>query len=214
MKYQLLIGDPIQVKNPKTGFPTKLYRIIALKDFQTSQGWAVKEGEIGGFIQSEKNLSQTDLSWVSQLAKIYDNVTLENSYISGDAQVFENAKIINSIVDGKSRIYGNSEINSCNISDIVDVYDSAKITNSIMKNAAIACNSSELKNSEMKDGSRISGNSKIIDSILKEVAEVKGNSFIENCHLSGRTVISNGTLKNQSRNEAIELTVISNNAQN
>ncbi len=62
----------------------KLYRIRALKDFGK-----IKAGEIGGFIASEKNLSQQGLCWVGDDAKVhnarlYDNVSVSGSTVLDD----------------------------------------------------------------------------------------------------------------------------------
>jgi len=209
MKYQLLRGDPQQFKNLKTGLPIKLYRIIALKDFE-SKGGLVREGEIGGFIQSEKNLSQNDSSWVAQMARVMDNVELKDSYVTNDAILFQNAKIENSFLSGKVRVWGDAKIVDSILTENVDVYDQSVIIGSKMKNGAVACGKSQLVNSEMRDGSRISQNAKVTDSKLFEQSEVKGTGIVENCHLSGRTVWSVGNLRNESRNETIELNVFTN----
>lgn len=44
-----------------------LHRIKALKDFGS-----VKAGELGGWIESEENLSQTDNAWVYNNAKVFE----------------------------------------------------------------------------------------------------------------------------------------------
>ena len=46
----------------------KLYRIEALKDFRD-----VKKGDLGGWAESEKNLSQHGNAWVSGNARVFDN---------------------------------------------------------------------------------------------------------------------------------------------
>nr|DAY28131.1 MAG TPA: Putative transferase, nesg, ydcK, Structural Genomics.38A [Caudoviricetes sp.] len=66
-----------------------LYRIQALRDFGN-----VKEGDIGGYIESEKNLSQDGNAWVSGDARVY-----------GDACVYGNARVY-----GDARFYGNADI--------------------------------------------------------------------------------------------------------
>lgn len=66
-----------------------LYRIQALRDFGN-----VKEGDIGGYIESEKNLSQDGNAWVSGDARVYGNAC-----VSGNACVYGNA-----------RVYGNADI--------------------------------------------------------------------------------------------------------
>ena len=74
-KYKLLKDDFIDT------YDTSFYRIQATKDFK-----GVKKGDLGGYIESEKNLSQEEGAWVFGNAKVY-----------GDAWVFENAKVSESI---------------------------------------------------------------------------------------------------------------------
>lgn len=54
-----------------------LYRIQALRDFGE-----VKEGELGGYIEAEKNLSQDGNAWVS-----------DNAQVSGDADIKHSSDI-------------------------------------------------------------------------------------------------------------------------
>lgn len=72
-----------------------LHRIQALKDFRD-----VKAGDLGGWINSEENLSQYGNAWVADEAKVFqfarvcDNaLVFGTAEISGDATVFGNAEI-------------------------------------------------------------------------------------------------------------------------
>lgn len=84
-----------------------LYRIKALKDFND-----VKKGDIGGYIQSENNLSQLGDCW------IYDNAFVcGNAIVRDDARVFANAQICgnaylhgNAKVCGDAHVYGDTEV--------------------------------------------------------------------------------------------------------
>ena len=51
-----------------------LYQIKALKDFGL-----IKKGNLGGYIESEKNLSHDGNCWISGNARVY-----------GDAKIYEN----------------------------------------------------------------------------------------------------------------------------
>lgn len=51
-----------------------LYRIQALRDFGE-----VKEGELGGYIEAEKNLSQRCDAWVSGDARVYGNADIKTT---------------------------------------------------------------------------------------------------------------------------------------
>lgn len=66
-----------------------LYRIQALRDFGN-----VKEGDIGGYIESEKNLSQDGNAWV-----------YGDACVSGDACVYGDARVY-----GDACVYGNADI--------------------------------------------------------------------------------------------------------
>ena len=59
-----------------------LYRIIALISFGD-----VKEGDLGGFIEKEENLSHYDNCWVCGEARVYDE-----ALVFGKAQVFDEAQ--------------------------------------------------------------------------------------------------------------------------
>ncbi len=59
-KYKLLKEDFIE----HNGFI--LYRIKALKDW-----WNIKEGQLGGYIWKEENLSQEGACWVHKRARVY-----------------------------------------------------------------------------------------------------------------------------------------------
>ena len=58
----------------------RLYQIKALKDFEK-----VKKDDLGGYIASEDNLSQTGNCWVFQDSMVFDNAkVLENAEIRGN----------------------------------------------------------------------------------------------------------------------------------
>nr|DAP42846.1 MAG TPA: Putative transferase, nesg, ydcK, Structural Genomics.38A [Caudoviricetes sp.] len=66
-----------------------LYRIQALRDFGD-----VKEGEFGGWIESEKNLSHEGSAWVSGNARVSGNALVYgDAWVSGNARVSGDADI-------------------------------------------------------------------------------------------------------------------------
>ena len=68
----------------------ELHRIKALKSFGN-----IKEGDLGGWVESEKNLSQDGNAWVSGNAKVYDNaVVYDNATVGGNATVSRDADYI------------------------------------------------------------------------------------------------------------------------
>jgi hypothetical protein len=85
----------------------RLYRIQALKDFGN-----VKTGDLGGYVESENNLSQEGNCWVYDKAKVFDNALVsDNVRVFGNACVFENARVLgNARVSGNARVYDTAQI--------------------------------------------------------------------------------------------------------
>ena len=83
-KYELLVEDTI------TFFGVQLFRIKALISFS-----GIEKGEIGGYIASEKNLSQYGDAWVYGNARVYGNAWVYGDVrVYGDAEVYGNADYI------------------------------------------------------------------------------------------------------------------------
>ena len=73
-----------ELTNEKITFMGRvLHRIRALRNFGI-----VKVGDLGGFIESEDNLSQDGSCWVFDYAKVYGNAR-----VYGNAMVFDYAKV-------------------------------------------------------------------------------------------------------------------------
>ena len=77
----------------------------------------IKAGDLGGWIESESNLSQDGDCWVDDDSMVYGNAKVfENalvradSKIYGDANVMGDAIVHHSIVHGKSVIMSNAEL--------------------------------------------------------------------------------------------------------
>lgn len=117
MKYELVKDD---IKFLDSG--EILYRIKALKDFN-----GVKIGDLGGYIESEGNLSHDGDCWVYDDSIVYGGATVsenasirKNSIVAGEYQgikyaypgqlrtteVYGNAEIYNSIVCWDAHVYG------------------------------------------------------------------------------------------------------------
>ena len=81
----------------KTDSGVVLHRIRALKDF-VCQGFQVHKGDLGGYVESEKNLDQEGNCWVSG-----------NAWVYGNAQVFGNAEVCgDALVTGNAEVFGNA----------------------------------------------------------------------------------------------------------
>jgi carbonic anhydrase/acetyltransferase-like protein (isoleucine patch superfamily) len=100
---------------------TRVTRIVAVRDFGE-----IKRGTLGGFIESEENLSHEGNCWIGDQAIVYDEARVtENAIIKGRARVFQEAHVYgNALVDGTSRVhewakvYENAHIKGCAFNNI------------------------------------------------------------------------------------------------
>ena len=87
----------------------KLYRIRALVTFGS-----VVVGQLGGFVESEKNLDQSLLgnAWVFDDAQVFDDARVYgDAQVSGNAQVFGNAWVFDDAqVFDDARVSGNAQV--------------------------------------------------------------------------------------------------------
>jgi len=90
-----------------------LRQIQALKTFGD-----VRIGDLGGWIETEYNLSQSDTAWVSGNALVYGNAQVfgdaqvsGNAWVFGDAQVSGDAQVYgNAWVSAKAQVFGNAQV--------------------------------------------------------------------------------------------------------
>ena len=101
MKYEILKDEFIEFDG------RKLYRIKALKDFHN-----VKEGEFGGYIESERNLSHEGNAWVYGDAWVSGNAQVYgDAWVYGNAQVYGNARVSGDAwVSGDAQVSGNAQV--------------------------------------------------------------------------------------------------------
>ena len=166
-KYRLIPEDC------KINYGRKLYRIEALKDFGV-----IKAGELGGYIESENNLSFDGEAWVCENAEVFDDARICNdALINGNARIYGNAIVSNkAAVGGNALIYGNALI--C---DEVCVYDKAYVCGNVL-----VCNNAIIRGNAVVSGSaRIEGNA-----LICENARIYGNVMIR----GNATIYSNAVL--------------------
>ena len=154
-KYELIPSD-------KEG----LFRIKALKDFND-----VKNGDIGGYIQTENNLSQLGDCWIYDNAKVYDN-----AFVMGNARVEDNA-----------RVHNNAQVcDNAIVRDNVQVWDNARVCD----NAKVFVNAQVCDNAIVRDDARVFVNAQIYDN-----AVVVGNAKVcDNAEIGGKARIGGNTV--------------------
>lgn len=161
-KYELT-GESIKL----AGNERVLYRIRALIDIGE-----VGKGTLGGFVESEVNLSDKGTCWIADDAKVFSNAT-----VSGDAVVSGKA-----LVGSEARVTGNASVRdsafiagSAVVSDFAVVKDSAVlIGHTNIKGHAVICDNANISNEAVIDGEATIGGS----------ADVAGSS-----HVCGNTIV-------------------------
>jgi hypothetical protein len=74
-----------------------LYRIRALIDIPSH---GVKVGDVGGWVESEDNLSHEGEAWIRDSARVYGSALIaENALVTGEAHV-----------SGRAVVFGNAQI--------------------------------------------------------------------------------------------------------
>ena len=171
-----------------------LYRIRALKDFGD-----VKAGDLGGYIESERNLSQEGDCWVydkakvTDEAKIYGNASVgDNAEVYDNTQVFGNAKVYGyakvygqAKISDKAKVYGNAEIfgASCWVYNNAEVYDNAKIYGEadVFGNAKVYGNAEVYNKTSVCDNAMVYDNAKVSDWVkVYNDAQVYGEAKVYN----------------------------------
>lgn len=151
-----------------------LHRIQALKDFNF-----VAKGDLGGFVESEKNLSHKGDCWIYDNAKVYDNALItKDAQIYDRAEIFDSASITDLVdVEGSTKIFGKARISGfAIIGNDACIFENAIITdNAIIKSSTkIYGNSIIGGRVKVRDTAEISGDVEISGESI-----IKGNTIIE-----------------------------------
>ena len=143
-----------------------LYRIKALRDFSN-----VKAGDVGGYVQSEDNLSHKGDCWVYDNVKVFNSAKIhDNAKVRGNAQIYGDAEVF-----GSARIHGNAKI-----------YDEA----GIFDNATVFENARVCNNARIKYNARVYGNAKIErDTIIGQISTPYKKVFQYQCEKRVLTAI-------------------------
>lgn len=136
------------------GFGT-IYRICAIRDFGD-----VKAGDMGGWIESEKNLSHEGNAWV------YDNARVRgNAIVCGNAWIYDNAGVW-----GDAKVFGDAQ-----------VYGDARVCGNarVSDNARVFADAEVCGNAEVRDNALVCGNAEVCDNALVcGNAQVRGHAKV------------------------------------
>ena len=116
MEQKYILTEETKLVNGHT-----LHRIKAVRNFND-----VKSGDLGGFVETEHNLSHEDNAWVYDNAKVYENAVVygnacvyrnamvyDNARVFGDAMVCDNARVFgDAMVSGNAKVCADAEVSS------------------------------------------------------------------------------------------------------
>jgi predicted acyltransferase (DUF342 family) len=109
MKYKLTENFKVNA------FGVKLFQIECVTEIKSKR---IRVGDLGGWIEAEKNLSQEGDSWVFDNAQVFGSAKVYgNAWVYGNAKVYGNAEVHGSAqvfgdarVFGSDWVYGNAEV--------------------------------------------------------------------------------------------------------
>ena len=164
MKYKLT-EETLTLENGKV-----LHRIQALKDFAD-----VKAGDLGGWIESEFNLSQEGNCWVYDEAQVFEFArVVHNARVGYYSKAFRRASITgNAIIRDYAEVYGCAVVGEyARVVGSAHIFDNA----CILGNAFIAGSARVYSWAIVKGNAYIKGYSRIHEyAIVKEESCIHGN---------------------------------------
>ncbi|BFH15577.1 hypothetical protein J6TS7_56260 [Paenibacillus dendritiformis] len=84
----------------------KLHRIRAIRDFGD-----VKAGDLGGWVESEKNLSHEGHCWVYDDSAIFGSASvLGNSKVKNESMIYDSACVDSGAVIDNSEVFGSAQV--------------------------------------------------------------------------------------------------------
>lgn len=153
LKYIMLDGDFRDIV--RENCPTqRVYRIMAVKDF-VADNKNVAEGQLGGYIASDNNLSHGGSCWVWGNSIVMDSATVvENAQVIGDTtriydftHISDEAKVINSVVYGGTSIFGSALVKNSSVYASSLITDTAFVESTTINKMVRILNNTRLHDS-------------------------------------------------------------------
>ena len=172
----------------------RLHRIRLLRDC----GGFIK-GALGGFIESESNLSHDGDCWVADFAYVYGDAK-----VSGDAKVFGNARIFdnawiggNPLIADSAKVYGRAKVYEyAKILGNAQIFGASFVTDcATVEDYAVVCDMAEVSDYAVIKDRAIIGHC----SHIGGTAVINGNTFLQNEEWIEQGVMSKNTLEEQIR---------------
>ena len=171
-KYEMLLEEKVLKIDGR-----KLYRIRALKDFGN-----VKEGDLGGWIESEDNLSHEGSCWITDEARVFDDALIcDDAIIRDHAKIYGSSKIHGkSEVSGRAVVYGMAKV--CNSKTISGLTTKRTVVyNSRIADRAAVYDLAQVYNGCVDGHAKLYGSAKVLYGQIHDFAEVYGEARITGC---------------------------------
>lgn len=151
----------------------ELRKIVALKDFRD-----VKKGDVGGWLESEDNLSFEGDCWVYGNAKVYGNARVsDNARVYNNAVVRDYARVFfNAGVFGSAQVYGNASVAGyAHLSDNAQVFGTAWVAG----NARVLHDGEVFDNAKLFDNAVVRGKAKVFEDVRVDGnVSIGGNAIV------------------------------------
>ena len=127
-----------------------VYQIRALCSFLTVSGKLINSQDLGGWVESEENLTQNGLCWIDDNAICHSKASVENdAYVSGNAVISDYAIVLDSAIVQDNAIVTNHAF----VFDYSTIRDNAVVTShSNIGNDALICDNAIVCNETMLCG--------------------------------------------------------------
>lgn len=211
-----------------------LYRIKALKTFTTTSGDIIHKGDLGGYVQSEKNLDQRGTSWIFKGAMAIDDArVLNNAQLHHDALIKDKAVIEchasahnNVTIAGHAHVSGQAVLTrNAQIKNHADVHGKAFVTgDAIVSGYATITDKAQVRDHAIINGNTfvaqnatVSDHAKILDyalilnnSQIEEKATICDFAHIEDdAKISGHTTICDHAIVKNKTHVSDDVTISS-----
>lgn len=218
MKYKLMKGEHKDIPHPTSKIKkiVRLFRIIALKDFDAFNGLdananatyvRINEGSIGGWVENESNLPHGDSSWVFDNGYIFGDAVLVNSSIKFEGRVYDNAIVKDTLVRDYAKVFGTTTCEKCLLTGHSTVLGHVRLSGSTLRNSVRVWGHGEIVDSTLSNGATVCDNAKVSGCQLSDTALVKGSAICHNCHYSGHVLIQAGDHRNETLRVDLDLKV-------
>lgn len=167
-KYEILKDQTITMNG------STIYRIKALKNFGD-----VKAGDMGGFVESEDNLSQEGNCWIYGDAMVYHKAKVkENAIVRDYTHVYNESQVLhNAIVEGHARVFGNGTVfGNAIVKDNGSVFDHGSVHGFaiVQDNATVSENARVCSKAIVKDYAKVCGHIMVSQGTISNSAVLFG----------------------------------------